>query len=265
VIKKFQIKLRSGLIKFSGELLDLLQGFMVASHPEWNPRAWSNLELRKFASGIDGDVINISAATDSDKVSARYRNYFTSARSYSISNYGQGVEGGSGTDGEILLDLSKPYDGPHGLYDAVFSHTVLEHVYELETALDTICALSRDLVITVVPFLQCFHGREGSYTDYWRLSPPALNRLFLERGFKTIYCSWNDSHPLNNVYVFHVASRFSERHTGQFSEAQPLVVGSSGPGVEFSNFLWGDGVRRNAWRRIGEALGRCFAVNQSYP
>lgn len=258
----FRLWSRRALTRAINVWLDFAQGFLVASHPEWGPRAWSNHELRSLVKNLKGDIINISAAEDKDKTGSNYREYFTSAQTYSISNYGKGVEGSAGGDCEIVLDLSKPYEGSNGKYDVVFNHTVLEHVFEIETALDTICALTRDLVVTVIPFVQCLHGRDGSYSDYWRLSPPALARLFAERGLKTLYCNWNDTPSVNNVYIVHVASKHPSRHVNEFPEPRGFIVGVSGPGVALSHFLWGDGKNRNSWRKLGEWLGRHVTVTE---
>lgn len=40
------------------------------------------------------------------------------------------------------------------LFDVVFSHTVLEHLYDVQAAVSTLCALTRHTVIVIVPFIQ---------------------------------------------------------------------------------------------------------------
>ncbi len=170
-------------------------------------RKWSNDELRRFATLFSGNVINVSAGEDGDKEGGYYRDYFDNAASYTITNYRKM------TADDIELDLDTPIP-PNGnlisRFDVVFSHTVLEHVYELRTAVQNLCNLSDDIVVTVVPFLQAFHHDESNYHDYWRVSPYALVHLFNEHSFKTMYISWGDD-PIGNIYLFHISSKWPER------------------------------------------------------
>ena len=169
-----------------------------------SPRQWSNDELLKFSHLFCGDVINVSAGIDSDKRGKTYRQYFYRAKSYSISNY---------KGGGIKLDLSDPLldtEVLHG-FDVVFSHTVLEHIYKFKIAVRNLCQMSKDIIITVVPFLQAYHNYQlRNYQDFWRFSPHALINLFDEYGFKTIYMNWNND-PISNIYLFHIASKHPER------------------------------------------------------
>ena len=184
-------------------------------------RLWSNRELLKFSRQLGGDVINVSGWEDGDKAGSRYRDYFPLATSYSVTNYGRVRGSSSGSD--IALDLEKP--PPEELvhaFDVVFNHTVLEHVYDVQTAVATLCALSRDIVIVVVPFVQEQHYTE-SYGDFWRFTPMALDRMFSEHGFTTIHSSWNH-HRYAATYIFSIASRTPDKHiplnsavTGQYS------------------------------------------------
>lgn len=125
-------------------------------------------------------------------------------------------------------------------------------------ALDTLAALSRDVIITVVPFLQGFHGRVGSYGDYWRYSPLALEKSFRARGFETLYWSWNQDHPIMSVYLIHIASKYPERHLDRMPASRELKVNHSGPGVTLTHFLWGEPGKRNWARSLGVALGCHF-------
>lgn len=150
-----------------------------------NLRQWSNRELGKISHLFNGDVINIGPCRDVDKEGDYYKSYFSNAKKYVIANF-KGEDGLTGSQDEIFLDLSVPLQDGLDIYDLVFSHTVLEHVYPLSVAFDNACSLSRDCVLAVVPFIQCFHGRDGFYGDYNRFSPMLVERLFEERGFKVI-------------------------------------------------------------------------------
>jgi len=180
---------------------------------ESNPRKWSNDELKKTAHLFRGDVINISAGKDLDKEGMVYRKYFKNATSYLISNYKKEYKTEICYD-EIELDLSTPLLSNSDLicrFDVVFSHTVLEHVYDTKVAIRNLCKMSKDIIITIVPFIQSFHHDEmKDYHDYWRISPYAIINLFNEHDFKTIYITWNND-PIGNIYLFHIASKHPER------------------------------------------------------
>ena len=47
-------------------------------------RVWSNQEIKKFSSFAKGDVANVSAWKDQDKQGKNYKDYFTNAKSYTI-------------------------------------------------------------------------------------------------------------------------------------------------------------------------------------
>ena len=168
------------------------------------PRAWSNRELKKVAPLFRGDIVNVSGWQDVDKEGGKYADYFINKKSYTISNY-KGEKGFSGFPGEIYLDLEKPL--PEELkrkFDVVFSHTTLEHVFDIFTAFKNLCLLSRDIVVLVFPFIAEFHECPGSFGDYWRPTHLAIEKLFEKNGFKVLYGSSNKMPP---VYHFFIASR----------------------------------------------------------
>ena len=175
----------------------------------YKARVWSNIELKKIAYLFKGDIINVSAGADIDKENNFYKNYFVNKTSYSISNYKKTET--NTENNEYILDLEKEI--PENLYEkfnVVFSHTVLEHVYETDIAIENLCNLSNDIVITVVPFIQTYHHEEEVYYDFWRFSPLALIKKFNKHGFKTVYINWNKD-PLGNIYIFHVASKKTKK------------------------------------------------------
>mgnify|MGYP000285859849 CR=1 FL=1 len=165
------------------------------------PRIWSNSELKKFSGHFKGNVINVSAWKDKDKEGYYYRDYFSKASEYWTTNLiSEDVEN------EILLDLSIPLkEELHEKFDVVFNHTVLEHVFELETAFNNLCDLSNDIVIIVVPFLQEEHGIYG-FGDYWRFTPQAIDKLFKLNDMETIYINYNN-HKESSIYVFAIGSK----------------------------------------------------------
>lgn len=167
-------------------------------------RIWSNQELKLFSHIFDGDVVNVSAWKDQDKEGLYYSDYFSNARSYSLTNYKADCRGIQDESKEIFLNLEEEL--PKELYekfDVVFNHTTLEHIYDFEKAFKNICSLTKDTVIIVVPFLQEMHG---DYGDFWRFSPSAMEKMFKDQGLTPLYISYN-SHKNASVYVFCVATK----------------------------------------------------------
>ncbi len=171
------------------------------------PRIWSNRELEKFAALFKGKVVNISGWRDFDKNGKTYKEYFSSANEYWITNYKSEARGFQGDqENEFFLDLTAPLGNNYPAFDVVFNHTVLEHIFEVDVAFRNLCALSRDVVVLIVPFLQEQHG---DYGDYWRFSPQAVDMLFTKNKMEVLYLNYNDS-ANSSIYVFAIASKFPE-------------------------------------------------------
>jgi hypothetical protein len=171
------------------------------------PRVWSNAELRRLGPNFEGDVVNVSGWQDQDKEGGTYREYFPKARSYAITNWETEARGFQGLPGERFLDLTLPL--PEDLvaaYDVVFNHTTLEHIFEVETAFANLCAMTRDIVIVVVPFLQQMHA---DYGDYWRFTPTAVQRMFERAGLTAVFLDFNRERHAS-VYVLAVGSKHPE-------------------------------------------------------
>lgn len=204
-------------------------------------RVWSNAELRRLAPFFSGHIVNVSGWRDEDKEGNVYRNYFSRADSYSITNY-VGESGFQGNEGEIPLDLEGPLPGDLvKRFDVVFNHTTLEHIFDVVTAFRNMCEMSRDAVIVVVPFAQVEHWTE-SYGDYWRISGQALERLFKNAGYTMIYCSANDDAD-GAVYVLGIGVRNPDAWRGRLPEAtykRPLA-----------NWLGRETIMDRLLRRIG--------------
>ncbi|WP_395647897.1 hypothetical protein [Terricaulis sp.] len=196
------------------------------------PRLWSNKELASIGQLFSGDIVNVSAWRDEDKAGRFYRDYFTAARSYTLTNYNADMRGFQGRDGEIFLNLESPLPDPlRGRFDVVFNHTTLEHVYEFRTAFANLCTLSRDAVIVVVPWLQPYHG---DYGDYWRFSPMAVARLFAENGMTPARITWNKA-PGTSVYIFAVGVKDRARWDGVFAfDVDPQAPDFLAPPSDFA-------------------------------
>ncbi len=173
------------------------------------PRIWSNNELSKFAPFFSGTVVNISGWTDTDKEGKTYRDYFCNANKYSITNYAaDGDRGVQGSDDEISLNLEEDLDDRLiNQFDVAFSHTVLEHIFDVRKAFSNICKISKDVVITVVPYLQQLHGISDNVGDYWRFTPLTMRHLYEENGLTLRYCSSNGDASDASVYLFCIGYR----------------------------------------------------------
>lgn len=177
------------------------------------PRVWSNQQLKQHAHLFSGDVVNVSAWQDFDKVDTHYRAYFTKAASYTVTNFGSSSHGYQGTGEEIYLDLERPLPPDlHHRFDVVFNHTTLEHIFDMQTAFANLCAMSRDVVIIVLPFLQRYHSDMG---DYWRFTPQAVRKMFENEQFTPLYQRHNQ-HRFASVYTYTVASRHPEQWQHDF-------------------------------------------------
>jgi len=172
------------------------------------PRIWSNNELKQIAKVFTGSVVNVSGWKDEDKEGSNYKDYFTSADSYTITNYKTEACGFQGNEGEIFLDLEQPLpDNLCNKFDVVFNHTVLEHIFEIEIAFKNLCKMTRDVVILVVPFLQQMHT---DYGDYWRMTPLAVKRMFEKNNLHLQYLSFNGQRNAS-VYIFAIATKNPEK------------------------------------------------------
>ena len=184
------------------------------------PRLWSNEELSRFAHLFHGSVVNVSAWRDEDKQGSHYRSYFSHASEYVITNFDAAKRGYQGLEGELFLDLEQPLPASlRDRFDVAFNHTTLEHVYDFRTAFSNICALSKDIVIIVVPFVQQMHTYYG---DFWRFSPQALARMFSEEGLEVGYLSFNNNFR-TSVYIFCIATKKREKWSNCFPFEYSIV------------------------------------------
>ncbi len=161
------------------------------------PRVWSNGELEKFAPLFKGKILNVSGGTDNDKENKSYSSYFSSKTDYFLSNYhvNQPLK-----ENEFYLDLEQQIDPQYlGAFDVVFNHTTLEHIYDCRVAFSGLCALSKDVVICVVPYIQQVHG--SAYKDYWRFTPWTMKKMYEENSFNLRYCAANGADK-SSIYLF---------------------------------------------------------------
>lgn len=190
-------------------------------------RAWSNQVLRQIAPLMGGAVLNVSGWRDEDKQGGHYRDYFTNAGSYSVSNYGGGFRGEL-SDHDLALDLEADLPPEfHGLADVVFNHTTLEHVFDVFKAVRNLCSLTRDIVIVVVPAIQEEHP-SPDFDDYWRFMSGSLRKLFESNGLTPVLLV---SSPYRDCAVYHFL--VAARHPESWRDVMPKINGSVNDGKDF--------------------------------
>ncbi|PPS45552.1 hypothetical protein [Chroococcidiopsis sp. TS-821] len=201
-------------------------------------RIWSNRELARIAHHFSGDIVNISGNRDEDKEGRYYCDYFINKHSYSITNY-IGDNGYQETNNELLLDITQelPINLKHR-FDVAFNHTTLEHVFNVFQAFKTICELSRDIVIIVVPFAQIQHAINMSYDDYWRFTPSVIRRLFQENNLEVVYEA-ESPYTHAAVYLFFVGSRQPDKWKGILPSYTPIKQAGTWIGEQKISFLKG--------------------------
>ena len=249
--------------KIINSIMGFCAGFYRKAYPEWDVRSWSNFQLKRFGKIYDRDIINVSGWKDSDKHGKLYKDYFPNARSYTTTNYGKEFGKSPYTD-EKEFDLSRPLYKKIGRYDLVFTHTVIEHVFEIDTVIDNLCKLSRDSIITIVPFIQCLHWKDGGFKDYWRYTPFSLMELFEKRGFNTVYCTWNNDTPFMNVYIFHIASCKPDKYRNVFPSYEQPEFKKSSPGLALHNTIWPSDKEKTKSYYLGELIGNIFNNRCNY-
>lgn len=193
------------------------------SQPNYEPdahpvRIWSNDELKKFSHLFSGGIVNISGWEDKDKQGFYYKDYFPSANSYTITNYSQND---APEHDPLFLDLTAdlPFNW-ESKFDVVFNHTVLEHIFDMPKAFRNMCLMTRDIVVTVVPFVQQQHEID-EYKDFWRPTPTCLRYMHKINGLEVLYESFtNKPHEVN--YLFFIGSKNSEKWRNKFPPYQEL-------------------------------------------
>ncbi len=184
--------------------------------PEVSPRRWSNAELRRWGALFDGAVVNVSAWRDEDKEGGHYRDYFPNAASYAMTNYWGSASENDGHPDAMFLDIQGAVpDELRGRFDVALAHTVLEHVYDVRLAVANIAALTRDIMILIVPFAQDEHYTGALYGDYWRMAPLGMKRAVEEQGFTLLHLAANDN-PWYPIYLFGIAARNPDKWRSAF-------------------------------------------------
>lgn len=203
---------------------------------EISPRLFSNKMLRKYAPLFNGNIINVSGWDDRDREGGHYKDYFKNANDYYISNgpvKDKGTSSATNIPNTLEIDLEKDLpDDLVGRFDVVFNHTTLEHIFDVQRAFSSICKLSKDTVILVVPMMQNLHIVE-SYGDYWRMTPISIAKMFLKNNFTPIVIDSNDQ-PFAPIYCFAIAVKDVKKYEEKINSVL---------NYNFGKYLYGTGVK----------------------
>ncbi len=194
------------------------------------PRLETNRILKKFAYLFEGDIINVSGSSDSDKNTnlkdyyfgdydsgGRYKDYFINANSYTVSNYPlDETEYNLDKTDMIFLDLEKNIPVEYiGKFDVVYNHTVFEHIFDIFTAFRNLCSLSNDIIIFIVPQNQQIHDYYRGYKDYWRFTPFSVEKLFEENGITILHRETTVNFS-SSMYLFYIGTKKPEKWKSKF-------------------------------------------------
>ncbi|MDC0376028.1 class I SAM-dependent methyltransferase, partial [Pelagibacteraceae bacterium] len=211
-----------------------------------------NKILKKYSYLFKGDIINVSASSDSDKncsfvnyyfgnydAGARYKDYFKNAASYTISNYPNDTTNIKlDKTNMIFLDLEEKL--PNNLinkFDVVYSHTVFEHIFDIFKAFENLCMLSKDIVIFVVPQFQRIHDYHRGYKDYWRFTPFAVDELFKRNNLTVLYRETTTGFS-ESMYLFYIASKNPDKWKKYFPTLKVLedYINKNNDGLNYTFF-----------------------------
>jgi Methyltransferase domain len=135
-------------------------------------RIESNAWLRQAAAGISGDVLSIGSRDDRDGEGGFYRNYFSSAKSYTTSDIGGAVD--------LCLDVRRMETIVDGRYACVFCSGVLEHVDDFRAGLEELTRIlaKGGTLLLGLPFRQAIHDAP---CDFWRFTKYAIDYMLKDR------------------------------------------------------------------------------------
>ena len=200
------------------------------------PRLKTNKILKRFSHLFKGNIINVSGSSDNDKNSTlkdyyfgnydagnRYKDYFTNANSYTVSNYPlDKTEYSLDKTNMIFLDLEEDIPEEYNYkYDVVYNHTVFEHIFDIFTAFENLCSMSNDIVIFIVPQSQQIHDYNRGYKDYWRFTPFAVDKLFEKNGFTVLYRETTVGFS-ESMYLFYIASKKPDKWIDKFPKLKKV-------------------------------------------
>jgi len=137
----------------------------------------SNRWLAAQTATIQGSVLSIGSADDSDGAGRHYRDYFTRADSYTTSEYIPYP----GCD--LVIDVRHMPQVSDASFDCVFCSGVLEHVDDYDAGMREIRRVLKPggVLLLGLPFRQKLHLAP---TDYWRFTEFGIRMLLQRTGYQ---------------------------------------------------------------------------------
>lgn len=137
-------------------------------------RRESNAWLKKVAADIKGDVLSIGSLNDDDCQGKKYRDYFTSAKSYTTSDT-MAVCG----EVDIVLDVRDMSSIEDGTFDCIFCSGVLEHVDDFMKGMREMTRILKPggTLLLGLPFRQAIHVVPE---DYWRFTCFGIEYMLID-------------------------------------------------------------------------------------
>lgn len=165
--------------------------------PPTASRAEGNAILRDWCGQVVGRVLSVGSGADIDREGGHYRDYFRLATTYETSD----VKPGCG----LVIDVQAMAGVRDQAYDAIFCHSVLEHVPDPWSAVRemTRALAPGGLLLLGVPFNYKIHRAP---TDYWRFTEYGV-RLLLEHGGLSVVHLVGVDGPSNHAALYWAFAR----------------------------------------------------------
>ena len=168
-----------------------------------NGRTYSNACLKRILPLLNvTSVLNVSGWDDGDKEGGQYSDYFSQkVNKYEVS-YFENDYLRSDTDlSKMVINLEDINYQAGEKFELVFSHTVLEHVFDQQNAFRIMCGLAEKYVVGVVPMINVLHWEE-TYEDYWRFTPHGIRKLFENNKFKLVHLEIGPRLSISQYIIF---------------------------------------------------------------
>jgi len=154
--------------KAKKKICSLYMKYFKTQNPSLHRRV-ANEYFKQVAKKTFGNIIHVGSRGDCDKQGSFYELYFKYAEKYETLD----------VEGEVTYknDICDMKDVSSNYYDAVLCPWVLEHIEDVEGAVDEIYRILKHdgILIFSVPFNIKYHGYPD---DYWRYNVQSLENLF---------------------------------------------------------------------------------------
>ena len=168
-----------------------------------NGRTYSNVCLKRILALLNvTSVLNVSGWDDGDKEGGRYSDYFSQKVSkYEVSHFENDYLRSDTDLSKMVINLEDLNYQAVEKFELVFSHTVLEHVFDQQNAFRIMCSLAEKYVVGVVPMINVLHW-EKTYDDYWRFTPHGIRKLFENNEFKLVHLEIGPTSSISQYIIF---------------------------------------------------------------